>query len=143
MEVSITEEHLTQHLENLRQTLAQFMRPDMRKITFINLESLLHYTNGEPPQRNLTALLSYISPYIPLAITGTHVDQLLSAAAHNDDAAVRALEDAFLHDSKIKFINSVVLAKTAEEWNEIVNLCLTIHRYKKESRDHEPAGSSI
>jgi len=132
MEPSITEEQLTQALEAIRRTLR---RADLRRMTFINLESLLHYADDAEPGQGLPALLARVSPYIPLAVTTKHIEALLAAALEQDESAVRALEESYVYDSKIKFLNAIYAARTAEEWSEIQSICRRILQYKHESQE--------
>jgi len=138
MDTILTEEELTNTLLDLKQALSIFKAPELHNITFINLNSLLRHADvsagtSAAPHDNLTALLERISPYIPLAITGKNIEAFMAAALQNDEQELRKLESAFVHDSKIKFINSAFTARTAAEWDEIFSICRTIRLYKEEN----------
>jgi len=121
-----TEEDLTHTLCDLKRVLEEFASAAQKNITFLNLESLLHHAGGGA----LPALLDRVSPYIPLAITAPNLEQLLSAAADNDENTLHALEDAFAYDSKIRFINAVFMARTESEWAEVLSACRAVWTYK-------------
>ena len=130
METILTEEALTDALCALKRALEVFASAASQNITFINLESLLHHAGGG----ELPALLARVEPFIPLAITAANLERLLSAAADNDEGTLRALEDAFVYDSKIRFINAVFMAQTAPAWEEILDACRAVRAYKAQSR---------
>ena len=133
MDTLLTETELTRALNNIKRALSIFAAPELQKVTFISLESLLHHTDDRPPN-NLPTLLDRVAPYIPLAITSQNIEDFMAAALRNDEDELQALEASFIYDSKIKFINSIFTTKTVAEWNEILSICHTIRRCKEESR---------
>jgi len=130
VETILTEEDLTHALCDLKRVLEEFASSAQKNITFLNLESLLHHVDGGV----LPVLLERIAPYIPLAITAPKLEQLMVAAADNDEDALHMLEDAFVYDSKIRFINAVFMAQTDMAWEEIVEACRAVRAYKSKSR---------
>jgi len=131
----LSEEELKQALADLKHALAFFASPAMQKITFLSLDSLLHYASNIP-HNALPILLERVSPYIPLAVTGQHIEAFLSAALRSDEETILEMENSFIYDSKIKFINSIFAVKSEAEWQEIVSICCTVRECKEENLQH-------
>lgn len=130
----ISDSELICRMEDLRDALKDIGRSD---IIFMNLDSFYAYTTelenkGWDKRKNIEELINIIEPYIPIVITDQNIEAFLYAAINNNEENLNQMEKNFVQSSKIKFIQSVIKAKTTEQWQEIVNICRTIRAYKEE-----------
>ena len=122
----MTETNLILRLYDIRDILKN---SNIKNIVFLNLDSL--YSFFDKKGGNISELINTIEPYIPLMISSENIKDFIEAAVTNDEERIKWLEDAFITNSKIKFINSVYSVETENEWQEIVDLCVKIRDYKE------------
>lgn len=131
---TISDSSLVCCMEDLRDALASV---DNRNIIFMNLDSFYaHISEFESKKwdkgKNVEELINIIEPYIPIVVTDQNIESFLNAAISDNEEMLTQMENAFVQNSKIKFIQSIMGVQNAEQWQEIVGVCRTIRAYKEE-----------
>lgn len=130
----ISDSSLICRLEDLRYALTNVKH---NNIIFMNLESFYKHIaefakEKCDTEKSIEELVNIIEPYIPLVVTDKNIEAFLNAAVDDNEDVLKQMENTFVQNSKIKFIQSVIGAQNAQQWHEIVDVCRTIRAYKEE-----------
>ena len=133
----ISDRSLCCFLEDLRSSLKFYQENADPEMIFISIEGFYWYLQqlNVNIAANTQELIETIEPFIPMMMSERSLNQLLYVT---DGYApeLAELEREYLNQSKLKFINTILAARSWDEWDRIRNICRTIRNYK--SQLHNP-----
>ena len=135
----ISDRSLCCFLEDLRCGL-DFYKQNAPKddMIFMNIDGFFWHLDRINPDisANTQELLETLSPFIPMIISQDNLSRLMNAFETDNTKEVLDLEYDYLNKSKLRFINSIILADSFEDWERIKSICRTIRNYKSQTFNH-------
>ena len=130
----LSEVSLLCFLADLRLYLACFEGHMPEGLSFINISSFFLYFRDVLPMRcnQVQALLTVLSPYIPIILSQKSFGSLVSSYMEGDHRELDEMERRLIERSQIFFVKSA-LKKTDEDWQSLLDICCQIRNHKEQS----------
>lgn len=132
MEPILSQQELSNQLNEFRDIIQHFDYSEIKNVTFINLESLYTYiaqVEDNPFEKQYQALhkiLDIIEPYLPFAMGNTAVEFLVQASMVSSHEEMESLKKRFSSKTRLEFMNAVRGITQDDEWQYLVNICENI-----------------